>query len=462
MAIIKFGPTVVGVRGTIGGIVFSANKSTPYAKGWSKGSNPRTPLQTAQRSRLSSLPNSWRALSASEQADWDTFAALSAQDLINSLGVTYSISGFGWYVKINARLLAMGRAIRTPVPTQARPAAPTITDLEFPFDTAQTAFVTYASAEFDPDFDLVLEIAQASSTGRIAPPTVFAEFIVDQNPNDTDTGFTTPYVNRLGLGNNTLKGFARLYRQTTDGLRSSAGAASFIADDAPNYAPGALAYDGAADFALRGADLTGNSNGKLWSEVGWFKIDGGAGSSRIIRSSTSNRWQVTIDTANRVAFRAEDTGSNVVVNVRSATTFAADSTWHSYAFSVDTAAQTATLAIDDIPETPSVNTITLDATIDFVVADHSVGAAVGGADKWDGCLSSIWAANDIALDFTDVAIRRSFIGRTGLPLSLGPAGQLPTGDAPILYFPDGDASNNAGTGGNFTNQAGSAACSDSP
>lgn len=462
MATVKFGATVVGVRGTIGGITFSANKSGPYVRQWSKGSNPKTSLQADQRSLLAEIPSAWRALTAPQQTLWDDFAALPAQDLTNSLGETYSISGYGWFNKINIRLLVMGRAIRVPVPTQSRPTAPTITDLEFPFLDGETAFVQYASGEFDPDFDLVLQVAQYASVGRLAPPSTFAEFRVLQNPNDTMTSFAAQYVNRLGLGNNSLKGFLRLYRQTTDGLRSSPGSAQFIAADATPFTPGALDYDGVNDFALRGADLTGAAESKVFSFATWFKIDGGNGSFRAICGGTGSQYALRLDSGNKLLFQGEDNVGAIVVQVNSDTSYASGSGWHLLLLSIDTATQTVHFYVDDDLISSTTVTLDLDALIDFSVANHAFGARVGGSQPWDGCISSHWFSITEALDFSDLAVRRSFISPDGNPLYLGDAGQLPTGAPPIVYFPGGDASNNLGSGGNFTNQGASNACADAP
>lgn len=462
MAIIALGVTVVGIRGTIGGIIFSANKATPYAKAWARGSNPKTLRQSTQRGLLATMPALWRDLTDAERVLWDVFAALPAQDLINSLGETYSISGFGWFNKINIRLLVMGRATRTAVPSQARPSAPSITDIEFPFDVGQTAFVTYASATFDPDFDLVLEIAQSASIGRIAAPSVFAEFAVLQNPDDTETGFASAYVNRLGIGNASLRGYARLYRQTTDGLRSSPGAAQFITSDAPNYAPTALDYNGSADFALRGADLTGAAESKVLTIAGWFKIDGGDGNFRNMQGSTGNTYEIRLTNANKFQIRLENNVGTDVATFITDDAILAGSTWHSFLFSCDTNTLIVHWFIDDAPVDFTTQTFTVDQLIDFSVADHSFGARLGGSFFWDGCLSNWWFSIADALDFSDVAIRRIFISPAGDPLDLGSAGQLPTGTPPIIYLPDGDASNNVGDGGNYTNQAGTSACSTSP
>ncbi len=128
MAIVKVGAPLAGIRGTLGGIVYSKNKAGPYAKQWSRPSNPRTPKQTVERGYLARMPALWTALTALQRAVWDWFAALAAQKLFNSLGEEYYISGYGWFCKCNIRLLRVGRATRAGVPTQARPAAPTIDD----------------------------------------------------------------------------------------------------------------------------------------------------------------------------------------------------------------------------------------------------------------------------------------------------------------------------------------------
>jgi hypothetical protein len=124
MAIIKFGATVVGVRGTIDGITYSAGKSGPWARGWGRGANQRTTPQTTQRNRQSSFAAQWRAMTAVQQAAWNTWAALPGQNKTNSLGVTYSVSGFDWFVALNGNLQAAGDPGITAVPVLAVPAAP--------------------------------------------------------------------------------------------------------------------------------------------------------------------------------------------------------------------------------------------------------------------------------------------------------------------------------------------------
>lgn len=124
MAILKMGPIVAAVRGTIAGITFSANASGPYARGWSKGSNPSSALQSDQRGRLGALASAWRDLTQGQRDDWIVYAALPAQDRTNTLGETFSASGFNWFVKINDQLESAGEARRDLSPTLTRPVAP--------------------------------------------------------------------------------------------------------------------------------------------------------------------------------------------------------------------------------------------------------------------------------------------------------------------------------------------------
>lgn len=127
MAKTKIAPPLAGIRGTVGGLTFSANKSGTYVKLWAPPSNPQTAPQSIERSYLAQMSNLWRALTAGQRTAWDTFAALGAQEQTDSLGEPYYLSGWLWFVKCNIRLLRVGRATISAAPVIARPAAPTIT-----------------------------------------------------------------------------------------------------------------------------------------------------------------------------------------------------------------------------------------------------------------------------------------------------------------------------------------------
>lgn len=131
MAIITLASPISGIRGKVGGNIFSANKSGPYLKAWGRGSNPNTERQTIHRTKLVAFSQNWQALTSGQRTGWRTYAALPAQDKTNSLGETFSASGFNWYVAINLNLLSVGDAPRDIAPTLGTPAAPSLTNFSF-------------------------------------------------------------------------------------------------------------------------------------------------------------------------------------------------------------------------------------------------------------------------------------------------------------------------------------------
>lgn len=464
MAIVKFGVTVVGIRGTVDGLKFSANKSGPYVTGWARSANPRTEFQTAQRSTLGQIPQLWRTLTPGEQLAWDVWAALPAQDRINSLGEIITVSGFNWFTIINTRLLNMDRAFRKPVPTQTRPTSPTILTMQLPFIDRQGAWVTYAAGQFAPDFDQVIEISIHPTRGLSHAPKQFKQLLLDQNPADVDAGFVVPYENRINIGGVTYRGFALMYRQTTDGLRSAAGAKIFDSPDTPPFTPAASDYDGVTNFALRGADLTGNADSKVLTYAVWFRIDGSAGTTREFQQDAAGRFVCSINTANKFRLQVKRNDGTTLLDFTTVSTFAVGATWHSVLVGFDLAAasQFLTVVVDGTLETPTIVTGPVDDTVDWTRPNHAIGALVIGGAKFDGCLSQYYFHNAAALDFTDPGNIRLFIDPDGNPEFLGANGTFPTKSQPIIYMTDGDPSSNAGSGGNFVNQAALLACGTTP
>lgn len=462
MAIIKLGPMVVGIRGDVGGLIFSANKAGPYAKIWARPANPRTLFQTTERGILGAMPELWRALSPALQAAWDTFAALAAQELFNSLGESYFISGFGWFTKTNIRLVAAGRATRTAVPIIARPAAPTLTALELPFLAEQYAKVTYPAGNFGVTNDLVCQVAVSISEGKQTAPPNFLTLGRAQTPGGTETGFLTPYNTRFNLTGNERKGFALLYRQTLEGLRSSPAAGTFISGDATPYTATADDYDGITNLGARGADLTGNADSKIALFSLWFRIDAGDGTNRDFYSSTSSRYQFRLRTDNRVRLQLQNAAGTEILSHRTDTVFLASAAWHNVIFSVDLATLTSQIAVNGVREAGVFVTSPINDTIDYTVANHTFGGALTLLRLFDGCLSEAYFNNVDRVDLDDPNNIALFYSGAGKPQDLGPDGHFPTGTQPICYFDGADPSTNLGSGGNYVNAAALIACSSAP
>jgi hypothetical protein len=194
MAILKLGVFVVGIRGTIGGITFSANKAGPYAKMWARPPRTTTILQSQHRADLSVLGAAWRALTQIQRDAWDTYAAAAPQILTNSLGETYTISGFGWFTKTNMNQFLLGRPLTTAAPVVARPAAPTVTAFtvsavgastisyvggEWPAGDKFVVFFTYSLSQAAVNISLGRRFIVASTAPTANPLVISASFLTD-------------------------------------------------------------------------------------------------------------------------------------------------------------------------------------------------------------------------------------------------------------------------------------------
>ncbi len=222
MAIIKLGPTVAGIRGTVAGLTFSANASGPYIMQWSQSSRPRTLPQSLQRGRLGQMGAAWAALSSAQRAAWDTYAADSAQELTNSLGEAYYASGYNWFCSCNTQLLNAGLSTISTAPSGGTPSAPTITGLTFEDDSGSVkAQVTYGASEFASDETIVIFASLVRGQGRSVQYSGFFLMAAEEDPGASPYDFSTACEDKFGYPNDGDTLFVRVYRQSDEGRRSS-------------------------------------------------------------------------------------------------------------------------------------------------------------------------------------------------------------------------------------------------
>jgi len=223
MAIITLAAPVSGIRGKVGGVVYSANRSGPYVKAWSRGSNPNTLLQTAHRANLSGLAISWRALSGAQQTAWDVYAALPAQDLTNSLGETYSISGFNWYIRINLNRLSASDASTAIAPVLTVPVTPIIDSMQVK-ETASGSdtFITLQAGSPGLGERIVIKAELVSSSGQLVEAQV-RTFMLTQ---ELDIAivvfpFKPELLSHFGTAQIGQRCFATAQHQDSEGRRST-------------------------------------------------------------------------------------------------------------------------------------------------------------------------------------------------------------------------------------------------
>ncbi len=223
MAIVTFAAPVSGLRGKVGGNVFSANKSGPYLKAWGRGSNPRTDIQTNHRGDLILFSQAWQNLTAAERTTWDVYAALPAQDKTNSLGETFSASGFNWFVAINLNRRRVGQGQLNTAPLAGTPATP-IVDFTLFRSTANpsTTVTSFNVASPNLAFDHIIKAVVVASTGHTKQAEI-RPFIKDAVPSGPSRiiSFKPELEDRFGTLIAGQRGFFTAQSQSPEGRRST-------------------------------------------------------------------------------------------------------------------------------------------------------------------------------------------------------------------------------------------------
>lgn len=220
-------------------------------------------------------------------------------------------------------------------------------------------------------------------------------------------------------------------------------------------------YDGTNDFQLRGADLTGIADGKAGTISCWLNFSGGDGvSANLFASQATNQFIVVKSTGGALQISGKNTSSTTILLINTVTGFNSTSGWVHFLASWDLNAGAGQIYVNDTSNLSNVQTLTND-TIDYTHTNWALGANVAGANKITACLAE-FLFHTTYIDLSIIANRRKFISQFGRPVYLGANGSVPLGVQPLVYAPNGDASTNKGSGGNFTTTGALTACASAP
>lgn len=230
MAVVKLGSTIVGVRGTIGGITFGANKGGPTARCWSRPGKSATAWQGLARGNLSRWGAVWRSLSGAERGDWDLFAAAPPETDYDKFGFVVLRSGFQWLCRLNQRRCLLGMGVLSLAPVAVAQAVPVLTGFvcQCPTGTPGLTYVTHSNTEFGPsDFVCVfLSLIPSVGVTQVRRGFSLAGFYFPNGQTQTD--FTGVAVLKYSWWPEGWQAVVRVYRQNPDGIRSVPGVASVV------------------------------------------------------------------------------------------------------------------------------------------------------------------------------------------------------------------------------------------
>lgn len=214
-----------------------------------------------------------------------------------------------------------------------------------------------------------------------------------------------------------------------------------------------ITFDGVNDYLTRGADLTGNSDGKQGTFSCWVKFDPAAdGQDICIYANDNDTFVIDKPLHNRIRVNVNNSSGATRMNLISDSTYTSADGWLHILASWDVNALTGKLYINGADDEASPS-LTND-TLDYTRGNHWIGRTAYDIQKFDGDLAEFWLAQEY-LDLSVAANRAKFsTGRR--PANLGTDGSRPTGNSPIIYLssrPGDLAANfgtNKGTGGNFS------------
>ncbi len=210
--------------------------------------------------------------------------------------------------------------------------------------------------------------------------------------------------------------------------------------------PQATEWDGTNDSATYSSTPSGlSTTGPGFVMSFFFRCDASGKFHGIFGTPASSNIYILIRSGNTLHLQIKDTAGGTLINhVNVGPNDLADGNPHHAIFCADRTNNRTQLVIDG---TTRINT-TYPTANDIAIMGASINIALVDGFRFEGVWWEVWANDEVGQDVvTDLTKWRNV---DGTPADLGADGSTPTGSQPVLYFPDGDTSNNRGTGGNAT------------
>lgn len=117
MALLKLGPNIAGISGSIGGTTYARNRYGAYARQRTKPVNPNSERQMSVRTAMSACRAAWfNTLTAAQREGWALYA--NSVPMINKLGETINLSGYNQFCRSAAATINGGLDIVAAAPTE--------------------------------------------------------------------------------------------------------------------------------------------------------------------------------------------------------------------------------------------------------------------------------------------------------------------------------------------------------
>jgi len=221
MAIVKYGTNIAGIRRTIGGVTFGKSGSTPSCRVWRPSTMRFSPAQTQAQSRIPNLVAPWNSLTAQQRIDWNSLGASPPETDVNSLGQTYLLSGWQWFVRCNSRLLASGLPVQMTAPAGIVTNPATLSLFGTYYGSSFYAWIYYVSSQWTAGYKQIIYATGNRLHGNTKPRSNFFLMGTFTWTVANTTLITTPYTAQFGIPPIGDSMFCKVYQQAPTGIRSA-------------------------------------------------------------------------------------------------------------------------------------------------------------------------------------------------------------------------------------------------
>jgi len=159
---IRYGPVVGAMSGSLGNTTASRGRGGPYLRIRSMPTKVVSEYTTVVRNIMAACSQAWGALTAEQQAAWNTWC--QTHTITDSLGDERTLFGAQGYTQLNARILLAGDTPITLPPTAAAPAPLTLFTAA-PADGAGTCVMTFTPTPLAASERLWLKAAVVINPG---------------------------------------------------------------------------------------------------------------------------------------------------------------------------------------------------------------------------------------------------------------------------------------------------------
>lgn len=216
--LIKFGSIVTQGRGSLGGQVYSKNRTGAYVRNNAIPVNPQTKYQMESRAALAQFSQAWAGLGLEVQQGWNNAASEFPRK--NVFGDKIILTGKNLYTSLNKELQLTGQSELTTAPTPETVTVPTeIIDASFGVGAGGLRSFTVQNTSVGEK--LVVVATPVVSKGTFFVKNRFrVVFTMDAKAGTTEVLYGNSYIERFSLPLADQRLFVGVYAVNSVGQRT--------------------------------------------------------------------------------------------------------------------------------------------------------------------------------------------------------------------------------------------------